>query len=183
MQTNLDTMENKETLYRKYKPEELTMEIVREYLHYDENTGDFTWKVCPSRKIRIGQKAGCTDDKGYIYMGLCGEHYFAHRLVWMYMYGKWPDNKIDHRDGNGSNNRFLNLRDATDRVNSENQRNPGARNSSGLLGVSWDKVRNKWTSHIQYGGKQKNLGRFDDKESAHEAYLKAKRTLHEGCTI
>jgi hypothetical protein len=169
-------------LYRKCRPEELTTDLLYEALDYDCDTGDFTWKIAPSRKIRVGQKAGCKDGHGYLLIGLYGEQYLAHRLAWFYTYGAWPDNKVDHKDGDGLNNRISNLRDATDKVNSENRRKRTKRTSQ-YLGVSFDKVRGKWTAHIQTNYKQQNLGRFDTEKQAYTAYLSAKRNLHEGCTI
>ena len=52
-------------------------------------------------------------------------------------------------------------------VNSEHQENTYNKelcstNTSGVTGVSWDKLRNKWIAHI----KRKNLGRFNTKEEA-----------------
>ena len=170
-------------LYRKCKPEEMTQDILMDALEYNQDTGDFFWRVCPSRKIRVGQKAGCFDTKGYWLIGLHGEHYFAHRLAWLYVHGCWPSNKIDHMDGNGLNNAISNLRDVTDAVNSQNQRRPRRGGSSGLLGVSWATEKRKWCAHIQAGGKQKNLGYYSDKYEAYRAYVEAKREMHEGCTL
>lgn len=169
-------------LYKKYKPEELTPELLYEALDYDCATGEFTWKIAPSRKIRIGQRAGCKDGHGYLLIGLYGEHYLAHRLAWFYTYKVWPNNKVDHKDGDGLNNRGDNLRDVSDKVNSENRRKRTPRTSK-YLGVSFVRGRERWTAHIQYSGKQKNLGWFKSEEDAYRVYLAAKRELHEGCTV
>lgn len=164
-------------------PKPLTVERVREALDYDFDTGVFVWRLSPSRKIRVGQIAGCPDDKGYTLIGLDGGHYFAHRLAWFWVFGEWPTNKIDHRNGDGCDNRLGNLRDASDAINSQNQRRPRKGNASGLLGVSWDRVRERWTAHISVAGVQKNLGRFKGENEAYAVYLDAKRRLHEGCTL
>lgn len=168
--------------YKKCKPDELTQGLLYEALSYNPETGEFTWRICPSKKIRVGQSAGCKDGHGYILIGLYGEHYLAHRLAWLYMFGRWPDNKVDHIDGNGMNNRRSNLRDVSDKVNSENRRKR-TKFSSKYLGVSYAKDRNLWTAHIQVNCKQKNLGRFKSEEEAYSVYLQAKRAMHGGCTI
>lgn len=114
---------------------------------------------------------------GYIRIELDNRKYMAHRLAWLYMFGKDPDAEIDHINGNRSDNRLANLREA---IRSENMQNKGKyrNNSSGLTGVSWSKVRNKWAANIQAGNVQKNLGFFSTKEEAYLAYLKAKAEKH-----
>jgi hypothetical protein len=97
------------------------------------------------------------------------------------MTGEWPKTLIDHRDGDGLNNRWLNLRCATYKINNQNQRAPRSDNKSGFLGVCAHK--NRFYAYIKIGDKVKNLGAFLTAEEAHEAYLAAKRKHHEGCTI
>lgn len=105
----------------------------------------------------------------------------AHRLAWLYIYGKWPQNELDHLDGNRANNKIANLRDAGDVLNSQNRRSPNKNNGVGLLGVSRHGLRFK--AMIGVNWKIKYLGIFDTKEEAHAVYVKAKRKLHAGCTI
>lgn len=50
-------------------------------------------------------------------------------------------------------------------------------NTSGERGVCWDRSRNKWIASICVAGKQKNLGRFDSKSAAKNAYLSAASAL------
>ena len=109
--------------------------------------------------------------------------YLGYRLAWLYVHGKLPDGDIDHINGKPSDDRIKNLRDVSRSVNLQNQRAARSNNSSGLLGVFFQKTMNKWTSKIQLDWKTKSLGYFDTAEEAHAAYLKAKRELHEGCTI
>lgn len=158
-------------------------ERIRTVFNFDRLTGILTWKVATSRKIRVGAVAGCPDGKGYIVVGIDNKQYMAHRVAWKHMFGEWPTNKIDHRNGDRCDNSELNIRDVSDAINSQNQVRPPINSSSGLLGVSWDAVRQKWTAHISLNGKATNLGRFDDKHEAYAVYLEAKRRLHEGCTI
>lgn len=73
--------------------------------------------------------------------------------------------RIDHRDGSGLNNCRSNMRRATSSQNNCNHR--GRRtNTSGYIGVSWDKKRCKWAAYLRAENRQHRLGRFDSKEKA-----------------
>lgn len=161
----------------------LTAARLRELLHYDPETGDFTWRVNCGTNRTLGKVAGTFDKKGYRLIWAQGKQHKAHRLAWLYMTGEWPQGMIDHKDGNTGRNVFDNLRDVSGGVNNQNMRKPGIRNRSGFLGVA---VRpdGKFHAYIkQPEGKQVYLGSFDDPELAHAAYIKAKRAIHQGCTI
>lgn len=80
--------------------------------------------------------------------------------------------KIDHKNGNGLDNRLKNLRIATESENSRNQ-NKRRTNKSGFKGVSWGTRDNKWRSYITINGKFKSLGYYSSKEDAAKAYDKA----------
>lgn len=78
----------------------------------------------------------------------------------------------DHHDQNPFNNQKYNLVKCT---HQENIRNSAIskNNTSGFIGVSWNKDRNKWNSAIQVDGKVLSLGRYVNKEDAIIARLKA----------
>jgi hypothetical protein len=103
------------------------------------------------------------------------------RLAWFYTTGAWPKDQIDHIDGNKSNNRFANLREATPSQNTQNQRRAMRTNKLGILGVIL--ARGKFRAQIWFDGKNKFLGYFATAEAAHAAYLAAKRKFHPTCTI
>lgn len=84
---------------------------------------------------------------------------------------------VDHKDGDGLNNRQSNLRLATRGENSRNCRLSRA-NTSGLKGASYDKRSRRWQSYIRVKGKMKHLGLYDSAEAAHRAYCRASETLH-----
>ena len=161
----------------------ITQEDLKSILSYEVDTGRFLWLVkrCPS--TYIGKQAGNTDVKGYVRIQLSGRNYLAHRLAWLYVYGKFADGDIDHIDGNPSNNTINNLRIATRSQNMQNQRNAQRGTKAGLLGVSWHARTNEWRSFINIDGKRKQIGTFKTPEDAHFAYVKEKRRLHEFCTI
>jgi hypothetical protein len=156
----------------------LTAERLRDVLCYDPDTGVFTTRVCRGNAIP-GMVVGTRRKGGYIVIGVDDRLYLAHRLAWLYVIGSWPALALDHIDGNTSNNRFSNLREATQGENAQNKRAALSNNrSSGLLGVTWDAAREKWKAAIGVAGRTRFIGRYDTPEAAHTAYLDAKRELH-----
>lgn len=156
----------------------VTVERLKELLDYDPMTGLFKWKV-RRKGVEAGDVAGAVNHEGYISIGIDNSVYKAHRLAWLYMFGRMPNGMMDHRNGDRADNRIENLREATPGQNSQNKHVASAKNkSSGLMGVSWSNDRNKFYARICVNGKVRALGRFDTAEEAHQAYLAAKRELH-----
>jgi len=143
-------------------------ERVVELLNYDPETGVFTRKV-RRRRFLAGEVAGTLNGKGYIRIRIDGKDYLAHRLAWLVVHGHLPD-ELDHINGEPSDNRIINLRQAT---RQENVRNTGMRvnNTSGYKGVCWGKSRGKWIATARdANGKSKYIGRFHNPEAASAAY-------------
>jgi hypothetical protein len=157
----------------------LTAERLRQLVDYDPETGIFTWKI-KRKKVVVGERAGRMMNSGYQAIGIEYGLYLAHRLAWLYVYGEWPKHNLDHINGNRLDNRIANLRDVPQVVNAQNRRRALGR--SGLIGAFTAKA-GRWRSQIRINGSQVPLGFFDTAEEAHQAYLTAKRRLHEGCTI
>lgn len=156
---------------------------VRELLEYEPETGVFRWK-CRRGRVAAGSVAGSPVVRGYRAISVDNVLYRAHRLAFVLMEGRWPEGDVDHIDGDVSNNRYSNLREASRSQNMQNQRRALSNNkSSGLLGASWHKQTRRWQARITLGGKDRFLGRFDTAEAAHAAYLAAKRQIHSYCTI
>jgi hypothetical protein len=161
---------------------ELTVEQLKDTLDYDADTGVFVWKIRPSKAVKAGDVAGCTEKRiGYITIGIAKRIYKAHRLAWLYVYGSWPKGLIDHINGNKADNRIENLREVFADGNSQNVRKPNRRNKSGFMGVIW--FQNKWRASVSVNGKSKWLGDYSTPEEAHQVYLEAKRKYHAACTI
>lgn len=157
-------------------PLELTADRLREILNYDPKTGVFTRKIRTSNSVHIGDVTGYLNSKGYLQIHVNGKLYLAHRLAWFYVYGVWPKCLIDHKDTNRSNNRILNLREATNHQNLCN-RSAQANNTSGEKGVSWDKQKRKYRAVIMVLRKQKFLGYFKTVKEAAVAYSDAAHKL------
>ena len=99
------------------KQQALTQAELKALLHYDPETGKFTWLEQRGRQ-KAGDEAGAYSEAlGYLLIGINGTRHYAHRLAWLYMTGEWPENVIDHEDRNGANNRFANLKSVTQKRN------------------------------------------------------------------
>lgn len=134
-----------------------------------------------SMRWKVGTPIGHTTKSGYCLASVDYTTYKLHRLIWLWHYGKFPENHLDHIDGNPSNNKIENLREATDAQNIQNQRRPRANNKLGFQGVY--KVKNRYRAVVTTNGKGKHIGYFSTPEEAHKAYVLAKRKVHEFSTI
>lgn len=150
------------------KKRKLSQSQLKEVLHYNEETGIFVWKKCPTSKsrVKIGAVAGSKISKGYIVISIFHVRYLAHHLAWFYVYGEWPF-EIDHKDRVSSNNRIKNLRLAT-----RTQNNANIKTKSKFKGV-FRASKNSYRASIQCNGIVYPLGHFDAPEKAHAAYLVA----------
>lgn len=154
----------------------VTQARLKELLDYDPGTGVFIWRVSRGT-ARAGSVAGTFNSEGYIRIKIDRKLYLAHRLVWLYVCGKFPVNQLDHIDRDPSNNRIENLRLATQAENKQNLSKPYT-NTSGVVGVSWNKQTGKWQAYIQLNNRQIHLGLFDTIEEAAAARAAAKAKLH-----
>lgn len=158
----------------------ITQNRLRELAYYCQKTGQFTHLQSKGRK-KAGMPAGSLRRDGYVYAMFDGHRAMAHQFAWLYVTGEWPTQEIDHMDGNKANNAFANLRQVSRRANTENKRTAKRTSTTGLLGVV--RHRDKFVAKIVHAGKRTHLGVFETPEDAHEAYVQAKRRLHQGCTI
>jgi hypothetical protein len=161
----------------------LTAARVKEVLEYDPASGVLKWRKTGKGR-RLDLVAGSVDRHGYLQTRVDGRIYFNHRLAWLYVYGEWPKNVIDHINGNPADNRIENLRDVCRKTNQENQRKAAASNkTTGLLGASLHSKTGKFVASIQTNRKTVYLGLYKTPDQAHQAYITAKHQLHEGATI
>lgn len=160
----------------------LTQDNLKGVLRYEPETGEFS-------RVRAKQpqrKVGGVGLSGYLQIDVAGRIYYAHRLAFLWMVGYWPKNQIDHINGNKLDNRWVNLRDVTVRVNQENRRAAKSNNEIGLLGVSRRSVcpgNKPFVARLMAYGKLEHCSYHTTPEEAHAAYLDAKRKYHEGNTL
>jgi len=162
------------------KQDLLTQEEVREMFSYNEKTGDLVWfKRNDKHNNRlIGKVAGSLNTDGYLRISIRSKIYLAHRLVWLHVHGTWPEQDLDHINGNKSDNRIANLREATDSENNQNRKVRNSNNTSGYPGVYWLDERQKARALISINGKMIHLGYYDTKEEAIAARQEAKNIYH-----
>ena len=159
--------------------EKLTQEYLKECLHYNPETGIFTWKRRPISHFKDGvivkkehicnrwnthyanTIAGYKSKLGYIEICINNKGCLAHRLAWIYSYGYDSENEIDHFDRDPSNNRIVNLRE-TGRVCQMQNTGDYKNNTSGVKGVSRQKQNKNWRAYININDKQKHIGSFLD---------------------
>ena len=135
---------------------DLTQGQLKELLHYEPDTGVFTWIKGGNGRRKI---AGTRRVNGYSDISVNNKKCLAHRLAWLYVHGEWPKDQIDHINHARDDNRLVNLRSVS---GLHNQRNTSISkiNTSGVTGVTWHAAHGKWVSHIGLHGKRIHLGGF-----------------------
>lgn len=162
-----------------------TFEEVEKLLAFDPESGAFTWLPRSGDSASVvrwnarfaSKPAGALLPTGYIGIRLNGDRFLAHRLAWLLTYRRWPEGWLDHKNGDPSDNRIANLRECSPSENHQN-RAIQSNNTSGCVGVSFNKHARKWVANIGRDRKQFYLGRFSSREEAEFAYLAAKRVVH-----
>ena len=134
-------------------------------------------KLSKFSKMPLGYKLGTARKDGYLQVMVTGKFYLVHRLIWLYHYGVWPDNQLDHINGIRDDNRIENLREATNQQNMFNRKSVKG-SSSQYKGVSWNKQLKKWSANYKINSEQVRLGVFSDEIDAANAYDKATVELH-----
>lgn len=153
----------------------ITQEYLKTLLEYRD--GKLYWKARRSPNANIGDEAGCVRGNiRYRLIRIDDRLYLAHRLVWLYHYGYFPEGCIDHIDRNGLNNKLENLREVSYQCNSRNCK-LNSKNTSGITGVGWFKKVSKWKSYIRINGKHIFLGDYFDIVDAVAARLAAEQCV------
>lgn len=145
-------------------------------LRLDGDTGRFYW-IKSRGRVSAGSEAGYVGDKGYIEIGINGKKWYAHILVWLSVTGSMPGMHLDHRDTDRANNKFENLRLASQLENTYN-RSPMSNNKSGVKGVHWHQLSKKWRAVINVSGKRIEIGKFTSLEKAARAMAIARDKYH-----
>lgn len=142
----------------------MNKELLHEMFNYDSDTGNFIHKKTVKGGKRKGDIAGSPHNCGYLQITINGNKYLLHRLIFMYFYGRWP-NQIDHINGRRSDNRIENIRECDFSKNHGNKR-LNRNNTSGYKGVFYIKSSGRWMTYVAH----KYIGTFKTKEEAAQAY-------------
>ena len=144
---------------------------LKERLDYCPETGVFTRRT-NSGRWKVGQRAGAINAAGYVTISIDGKAYYGHRLAWLWVNGEAPRHEVDHIDGNPTNNRIFNLREATSSQNSQNTRRRSD-NTHGKGVVFHHHKRKPYQARIGLNGSTRSLGYFPTAEEARRAYQDA----------
>jgi len=140
----------------------ITCGEVHRLFDYDPATGIIINRTTRAYNALKGEVAGYLNNTdGYIYIKVNEKAYKAHRLAWFYVYGYFPENGLDHINRIKTDNRIVNLREATKSCNAKNCK-ININNTSGITGVSWHKRDKKWQVRIHdQNHKLLHIGYFD----------------------
>lgn len=163
---------------------EIDSNTLNELLYYDKDTGELFWKqrdISWFSDQKLWSKDQCcrrwntsfsgkpalsyrNKKLGYFMGNILGCVSYQHRAIWHLVTGELPLH-IDHINGNGFDNRWINLRSVPQKENLKNRQIP-INNSSGVIGVAWMPKAGKWRAAIQIDYKSISLGHFDVFEDA-----------------
>lgn len=143
---------------------------LKESLYYNPDTGEFY-------RYSTGRVVTAVNNTGYIHININGKKYLGHRLAFLYMTGKFPEEDVDHINGNRTDNRFSNLRVATKAQNNLN-RKLNNNSSSGVKGVTFNKKLNKWLVQLQINKQKMYFGVYSDFELAELVSEEAIKKYH-----
>lgn len=152
---------------------ELTKGVAHQIFEYRD--GELFWKINRGN-IAAGTKAGVINRRGYLQVMVQKKNYLGHRVIFLMHHGYMPP-EIDHIDGNPSNNRIENLREAT---HEQNIANIGLRktNTSGAKNVIYREKKKRWEVSLCFNGERFYGGQFRDFSSAQTAAAELRDKVH-----
>lgn len=150
--------------------------VLRHYFSYDPETGELRWKR-PQKGIQVGRIAGNRNANGSIGLAVEGQKCLAHRVIWKMTTGRDPVADINHIDGDRSNNRLSNLREATrSQVGYWKKSHPRKANKDLPRGAR--PAKGKFQACLKADRTFHHLGVFDTPEEAEAAYIEASLKMH-----
>lgn len=177
---------------------ETLQRLIPQLLTYSPDTGDLYWKPRPPTLFtatatrtaehmaanwnakHAGQKAlTAVGSHGYKSGRVMGRGLLAHRVIYCLMTGQWPTHEIDHVNGDRTDNRWRNLRQATRAQNNRNL--TGYATTSPYIGVYWNKSLGGYMARVYHEGRSHYCGfsRTDPEKIARRRDAKAKELFGE----
>lgn len=158
--------------YRPKKPKADGPMITQQELHdlfiHDDEAGVLRWRH-DTKRHKAGEIAGRRTPGVYGILRINNRAYVLHRLIWLYVHGRWPEwpnMVIDHINHDRQDNRLCNLREIPYEDNHHNLPPRKAGHPNGHVGVFWSKRQGKWGARIAARRKMIHLGTFETKEEA-----------------
>jgi hypothetical protein len=143
--------------------------------YYNSNTGILYHKYTKGSNALIDQEAGCVLREGYRQVRANKKKWATHRVAWFLYYGKWPTLEIDHINGNGFDNRIINLREVSTCTNALNRYFHRNGTPQGITKVNRPNCKKPYRVRIpkEYNGKilsnRRHVGYFASIEEAKQA--------------
>ena len=166
---------------RTKRPDDRRIDAIRERYAYDPETGIVTFSDRHPCVWKRGKRAGSPNSVGYLQLSLSVDGtpswHKIHHIAWFFDRGEWPDDEVDHWNGDKLDNRSANLRCGG---NGGNNQNVGLKsnNTSGHPGVYWYDRTSKWVVKIKKNSIQIHIGYFADFTAAVAAAIEARDRLH-----
>lgn len=149
---------------RRYNKEPLTVERVKCLFIYDPDSGVFTRRVQVSNQ-HVGDTVGCLGKRGYLVANIDGKIQYLHRVAWLYMTGSWPVKKLGHKNRIKTDNRWDNLRIASDYQNASNTSRKNKSNTD-VRGVYFCTRTSMYVAEVRHRGKRVLYKRYKTLEEA-----------------
>jgi HNH endonuclease len=153
----------------------ITQEYLKSILHYDPETGLFTWIKSIGGQSKIGNQVGHFDKDGYLRIQINGKIYRSNRLAWLYVKGIWPENGLDHKNTIKTDNRIDNLREAK---NDKQKFNTDAHKNNKIGSKGIRKSGSKYQARITGPTGLYTIGSFKTLEEAEKAYAQEALKIH-----
>lgn len=149
-----------------------TVEQIKKLFNYDKETGIFTFASDRGSKKK-GDIAGAINPAGYRLLRIDYILWMAHQCAWLYHYGEWPTQMIDHINRERADNRIENLR-LVDYSESGYNR---AVSRSKTKGVYYNKKNSNFMVQFTIDGKLRYFGSFSTYELALQQANSIRTTL------
>lgn len=158
----------------------ITQSELMDVISYNPDTGEFRW-IKPNKYhseltgMLAGNLRAAMSNKFYRTIAINGRTYIASRLAFLYMKGRWPDEYMDHINGESTDDRWSNLREASPMENSQNRKRK-LKKSPLPMGVR-AREGGKYQARIQINKKPVSVGVFNTPEEASNAYIEKRMEL------
>lgn len=150
----------------------ITQQKLQEVYDYNEETGEFKYRITTANGF-AGDLATQKHSAGYLSVAINKKSYLAHRIIFFYKKGYWPE-MMDHINHIKSDNRWCNLREVNNQENTMNL--PLQKNSAtGVMGVCLHRPTGKYRAYIMVNRKHIHLGLFETIEEAKAVRLAASK--------